>query len=230
MKRYQASLTLKSSNSKTGPIPVSVTSARTCPKSCPLSKGGCYAQDGPLAWHWRAVTEKERGAPWSEFCGDVSTLIPDGQLWRHNAAGDLPGDGAVIDTAALELLTTAQKGKRGFTYTHYRPEVSAVNRRAIKKANAAGFTVNLSANNLSDADALAAFGIAPVVVVLPVDAPNSGAVTPGGRRVVTCPATYKDTVSCATCKLCSVNTSTRPIVGFPAHGAAKRMAGKIATG
>lgn len=43
----------------------------------------------------------------------------------------------------------------------------ATNRAAVAAANAAGFTVNLSGNNVAHADALAALAIAPVVTVLP---------------------------------------------------------------
>ena len=54
-------LTLKSSNRKTGKIPVSVTSAHSCPDHCPLKKNGCYEEGGPGAINWRKVTNGERG-------------------------------------------------------------------------------------------------------------------------------------------------------------------------
>lgn len=44
----------------------------------------------------------------------------------------------------------------------------------------------------------------------------------------TCPATYRDDVTCATCGLCA-STTRKVIVGFPAHGAAKRAAAAIAS-
>ena len=83
-----------------------------------------------------------------------------------------------------------------------------------------GFTVNLSANDLVDADELAATGAGPVVVVLPSSQTDNTA-TPAGRRVVVCPATQRDDVSCATCQLCARQRST--IVGFPAHGTRRRV-------
>jgi hypothetical protein len=95
----------------------------------------------------------------------------------------------------------------------------------VAYANAAGFTVNLSANNLAHADDLADLGIAPVVTVLPADATDN-TVTPKGRKVVICPATIRDDVSCATCGLCARLRDA--IVGFPAHGASKRKAEAIA--
>jgi hypothetical protein len=181
-------LTLKSANAKTGPIPVSTSSAETCPDACPLKAKGCYAFYGNLARHWRKVTSGERGGSWRAFIRQVASL-PTGQLWRHNQAGDLPGVGDVIDAGALAELVQANKGKRGFCYTHkpvFGPHADA-NRRAIATANAAGLTVNLSANNVAEADKLADLDLAPVVTILPSDAPDAG-LTPAGRRWIVCPA------------------------------------------
>jgi len=209
-------LTLKSANVKTGPIPVSITGADSCPPSCPFSGGGCYAKGGPLAIHWRKVSQGDRGMPWADFCKSISDL-PNDQLWRHNAAGDLIGAGESIDPVALGELVAANQGKKGFTYTHKTNDPA--NFHWIKSANQFGFTVNMSANSLDHADQLADTGAGPVVTVLPIDAPPKQ-LTPKGRIVVTCPATYRDNVSCATCKLCAVSDRST-IVGFPAHGNAK---------
>lgn len=115
-------------------------------------------------------------------------------------------------------------GKRGFTYTH-KPLATSAERDAIQQANKEGFTVNLSGNNPTHADTLADMGIAPVVTVLPADA-TENTYTPKGRKIVVCPATQRDNVSCATCKLCAV-AKRDVIVGFPAHGTSKRKADAI---
>lgn len=219
---YTVHLTPKSANVKTGPIPVSTTSATTCPNACAFKGNGCYAESGPLALHWRKVTNGERGTNWGEFCKAIAAL-PDGQFWRHNQSGDLPGDGEHIDAGALIDLVHSNDGKRGFTYTHYSMEHS-INRESVKYSNAHGFTINLSANNLDHADQLAALGIAPVVVVLPIDQ-KENLETPQGLKVVVCPATVRDDVSCDTCQLCQCQRST--IVGFPAHGTGKKKAAKV---
>lgn len=212
---YRAHLSPQSANAKTGPIPVSTTTRATCPLDCAM-RDGCYAASGPLALHWSAVTAGARGTDWATFCGAIAAL-PDGQLWRHNQAGDLPGDGRTVDPAALGALVAANRGRRGFTYTHYRDSASL---EWVRHANAWGFTVNLSANNLADADTLADTGAGPVVCVLPSDA-TENARTPAGRRVVVCPATQRDDVSCATCQLCQRQRDV--IVGFPAHGTKRRV-------
>jgi hypothetical protein len=216
-------LTAKSSNKKTGPIPVSTTSAATCPTACPLKKSGCYADGGPLAIIWRKVTDGAMGTSWREFCDKIAAL-PLGQLWRHNQAGDLPGDGVKINRPALRALVAANTGRRGFTYTHYRPD--GANAEAIREANASGFVVNLSANSLAHADELAKTGAGPVVTLLPENA-GPHAVTPEGRKVVTCPATYRESVTCMSCQLCARGSRT-VIIGFPAHGASRRKAEAVA--
>ena len=225
MSEINVHLTARSSNAKTGPIPVSTTGAQTCPNSCPFKAGGCYAKGGPLAMHWRKVTEGERGTAWGEFCSTIKAL-PAGQVWRHNQAGDLPGDGDNIDVAALWQLVQANGDSRGFTYTHY-DVTDADNASAVELANMYGFTVNLSANNVAHADELAALDIGPVVTVLDADA-SENTTTPAGRKVVVCPATQRDDVTCSDCQLCQRQRDV--IIGFPAHGSSKRKASAIANG
>ena len=215
-------LTPKSANVKTGPIPVATISDDTCPDACPFRKKECYAKSGPLALHWRKVSAGQRGTGLAEFCGSVESFEPD-TLWRYAQAGDLPGDGQQIDGYSLGQIVSANRGRRGFTYSHYDPTIGD-NAKYIRGANDWGFTVNLSANNLDHADKLKSMAIGPVVVVLPSNA-TENTVTPGGHRVVVCPATIKDGVSCATCQLCQRQRDI--IVGFPAHGTSKNSVNSV---
>jgi len=222
-------LTLVSSNAKTGPIPVSTSSANTCPKACPFNSanaGGCYANGGPLAIHWRKVTQGLSGMAWDSFLKAIRKF-PNGQLWRMNQAGDLPGNEDSLDIQALGDIVSANRGRNGFTYTH-KPLHKESERQAVKQANANGFTVNLSGNDLGHADSLYDMSIGPVVVVLPdsVSGPTD-ITTPMGRPVKVCPATYRDDVTCASCGICAVATR-KAIIGFPAHGNGKRKASSIA--
>jgi hypothetical protein len=212
---YNVHLSMKSANAKTGPIPVSTTDKKTCPKECAM-RSACYASAGPLALHWSAVSNGTRGTNWQTFIVSISGL-PDGQLWRHNQAGDLPGDGLTVDPIALGELVRANTGKRGFTYTHYRDSDSI---KWIRHANKWGFTVNLSANDLVDADTLSDKKAGPVAVVLSSDT-TENTRTPAGRKVVICPATQRENISCATCQLCARQRDV--IVGFPAHGSRKKF-------
>ena len=218
-------LTAKSRNKKTGPIPVSTTERKSCPKSCPLKKNGCYADSGPLALVWDETPQV--GKAWGQFCKSISSL-KEGQLWRHNQAGDLPHKNDVIDTGKLANLVTANNGKRGFTYTHHDMS-KADNREAIATANKQGFTVNLSANTVHEADKLASYNIGPVVVVLPEQWTHDKIFTPKGRTVTICPVVTGKAESCATCKLCAI-PNRKTIIGFPAHGTGKRKAQSVAIG
>ena len=216
-------LTLKSANAKTGPIPVSTSSAETCPEACPFKAKGCYAKGGPLALHWSKVTSGERGIDWSAFIAEVRKF-PAGQLWRHNQAGDLPGIGNAIDGVKLAQLSKANDGKRGFTYTHKPPTGS--NLSALKRANRAGFVVNLSANSISHADKLAKTGL-PVAAVVPQESPDRF-TTPECNRVVICPAQRVDGISCDKCRLCA-KADRGFIIGFKPHGAGSKAVNQIAS-
>lgn len=222
------SFTLKSRNSKTGDIPVSTSNKATCPDACPLkTTGACYAKHGPLGMLWSAIDSgnAKRGAiTWSTLLSRVSAL-PEGQLWRHNQAGDLPGHGDTIDKDDMLALVEANKGKRGFTYTH-KPVDDKANAALVSHANANGFTVNLSADNLNEADDLKALSIGPVVTVLPREAP-AVSYTPKGNKVVVCPAQQRDNVTCKSCGLCAIATRD-VIVGFLAHGVSAKRAEAIA--
>lgn len=216
-------LTMKSSNAKVGPIPVTTSSKATCPKECPMLSNGCYASAGfHTNLHWDKVTRGERGTPLEGLLTSVRKLKP-GQLWRHNVAGDLiPNTAGEIDSGALKALTDANTGRRGFTYTHYAPKGNNLN--AIEHANAYGFTVNVSCNSPQEAIATQGTIKAPIVTIVPSDYWTDGNKV---DNVIRCPAEYRDDVTCASCKLCSVSTRTT-IVGFTVHGSQAKKADIIA--
>jgi len=218
-------ITPKSKNAKVGKMAVTTSTAKTCPTSCPFKRNGCYADSGPLKLHWDKVTEGERGDDWSTFISKIKDL-PAGSKWRHNQAGDLPGDMEKLNDEKCIELAKANKGKRGFTYTHYDVLDNFQNAITVNSMNHLGFTVNVSANNLEHADKLCDMDIAPVATVLPIEQ-TTNTVTPKGRKVVVCPATYKDDVSCASCMLCE-KWDRNVVVGFPAHGTSKKKAAAIA--
>jgi hypothetical protein len=218
-------MTLQSKNKKVGKMPVTTSTATTCPTSCPFKANGCYAYGYPLKGHWDKVTEGERGDDWPTFISKIKALPPM-QKWRHNQAGDLPGDMEELDGDKCVDLARANEGKRGFTYTHYDVLDNFQNAIIVNAMNHLGFTVNVSANNLDHADKLCDMDIAPVATVLPIDQ-TTNTVTPKGRKVVVCPATFKDDVSCASCMLCE-KWDRNVVVGFPAHGTSKKKASAIA--
>jgi len=219
--RLHFHLTPSSANAKTGPIPVSTSSAETCPSAavCAFKGNGCYAERGPLALHWRAVTEGRRGVPWAEFLQAIRAL-PAGQLWRHNQAGDLWKPGTLTGRTALAQLTEANRGRRGFTYSHHKRTPATV--QAFKAATAHGFTVNASCHSEAEADAAISDGLRAVFVV-PADDQRTAWETSGGNRAIVCPAQRFEGMTCARCQLCAARPSHVAIV-FRAHGTGRKAA------
>lgn len=212
---------LQSGNSKTGPIPVSTSGRQTCPEACCLKDNGCYAGNFPMSIHWDKVTRGEKGYTWDEFLGRVRSLKKN-QIWRHNQAGDLIGTGNVIDYYRLIELVEANEGRRGFTYTHY--PADPINRGVLLYANTHGFTVNLSADTVEEADRLAALGVGPVVTMLPRG--WKGKTTPAGRKITICPAQTVEYMTCSVCQLCQ-DPNRKAIVGFTVHGARFKVAQRV---
>jgi hypothetical protein len=202
-----------SRNRKLGPIPVALVSSSTCPPSCSFHGNGCYAEFHVLRWHW--VLAERSGLEWLEFCQTVAQL-PHGQLWRYAEAGDLPGRGDRIDPGLFMMLAIANElaGARGFTFTH-KPLRTALERGLVWTANRRGFTINLSAEGLEDADRKADLRIGPVAAVVPSHL-ERGTRTPAGRHVVLCPAETHG-LTCSECELCA-QPQRKSIVAFRAHG------------
>ena len=228
-------ITRRSANPITGPIMVTTSPRFTCPAACLLKKtgsgplaGACYAEHGALGGYvWTLLDRALAGETimngvrvygFDELLYVIRSLPP-GSIWRHNVAGDLISNNQVtIDRSALRSLTEANRGRRGFTFTHYDVINNLANRQAIQEANETGFTINLSANSLEHADQLADLRIAPVTVILSEYA-DKNMRTPAGRLVVICPTRTHPGVTCATCGLCARQRST--FIGLPATGGLK---------
>lgn len=219
---HKFKFTLKSANAKTGKIPVTISSKTTCPPTCPFKDKGCYARLGHINIHWNRATND--GVSLSDLCERIKEL-PETQLWRHNEAGDLPGENGIINQSELNQIVEANKGKNGYTYTHYLPGIKN-NATAIKSANENGFTINLSADNMAQADEYVKLGIGPVVVVVGSDVTKSFK-SPAKNQVTICPnVTSGGKIQCATCKLCAKAKRTT-IVAFPAHGIMRKKVSEI---
>jgi len=223
-------LTPISGNTKTGPMPVSITSNDTCPSACPLKGNGCYAENSYMGIHWKKVSSGNLGTNLKDFCDKIAKL-PRNVVWRHNSAGDLPGAGNKINAKALNLIVQANKKARakGFTFTHKpvlgNSRIANSNAAIIKEANDNGFTINLSANNLEHADSLRNRSIGPVVAIVDTNAPRFGK-TPQGAHYAVCPAQEREDITCSNCRLCSL-PNRKIIIAFRAHGPRKNTALKV---
>lgn len=220
--RHHYQLVRLSANEKLGGLPASTTSNDSCPTRCSLRSNGCYAEDGHSGINFSAVSQRRRGGNLDEFCEQVR-LLPRRCLWRHNQAGDLPGDGERIEHESLRKIVSANRGRSGFTYTHFSPRIPH-NANIIKEANEQGFTINLSAETLAEADEYVKLGVGPVVVILPIDQ-TTNFKTPAGNHVTVCPASVSNT-TCALCAICSV-ADRKAVIGFPAHGSGKAKVQRV---
>ncbi len=208
---------------------VTTTGRQSCPDGCEHKNTTCYADTGFLPMHWDKVSSGERGEAFDTFLKKIES-IPEGNAWRHNQAGDLLGyshDPAnSIDSEALAKLAEANRGKRGFTYTHKEIEPSQyvnkstakANLEAITKANLDGFTVNLSANGIAKADRYYKTGN-PVAVTVTEDTPEK-TTSPDGNKLVVCPVQTGKANNCAECLLCQ-RGKRRIIVAFRVHSSNK---------
>lgn len=218
-------------NEKLGFMATSMSPKQTCPDSCALKVKGCYAQAGRLNINWERLSRGEYGLSFDELLSGLKKL-PKGFGFRHNQAGDLCGDNLLIDTKKLSQLTSAVSHLHAYAYTHKpvlkgkaHPATLKKNRKAIKKANDEGFTVNVSCDRMNEVDEALSLGIAPAVVVLPINAPKTQ-FTKGGNKVIVCPNQVSG-VTCADCMLCHKQRSVT--VGFRAHGVSKGAVDRMLT-
>lgn len=211
-----------SKNIKTGDMVVTTSPRYTCPPSCAFF-GFCYGEGGPIKLHWDAVSMGERGLWWNAAMHRLEA-IPAGDPWRWGQVGDVPGFGDEIDAEKLAEITSVNTGKRGFGYTHkpmLTTEFAAANREAVRQANAGGFTLNLSANALSEVDALADLGIGPVVAVVKRGTPVTQ-YTAKGRKGIVCPAQRIEGITCKDCLLCQKRDRSVAVLFWVHSNMAKR--------
>jgi hypothetical protein len=192
-------------------LPATYTSRDSCPKRCPRRGTSCYADNGPVAWAWRRCH-----STLDELLDWVGHL-PHGQMWRHNVAGDLPGDGVTLNHEQCIDLAAYATRTMGWTYTHYDAHRTS-NYRTLLDMRELGFNVLLSADTATEADMLAGLGIAPVAVVLPLEPHmlNEWRIaTPMGRGISICKHYLRGT-NCTECRLCQ-QAMPGQIIGLPYH-------------
>lgn len=217
-------VTERSQNPITGPILVTTSVRATCPATCSHKGSTCYAEKGALGgFLWTKLETTPIGHAFANgiVVRNVFNLaqmirnLPEGAVWRHNQAGDLPTAFGVIIQAHLDILVAANVGRLGFSYTHHDVVGNLENRKIITALNSQGFTVNLSADNLVHADVLYDTGCGPVAAI--VSATNrTNMLTPKGRKVVICPAYTRPGTTCSSCKLCARQRDF--IIGLPEQG------------
>jgi len=212
-----------SSNAQLGTIPASTTEPKSCPSTCAL-KDVCYAKFHFQGANWRKVSET--GLLWTEFLSKVRKIAR-GQIWRHNVSGDLPSDAeGNINVEDVRGLVVANRGRRGYTYTHH--ILNTENVAILQEANNNGFTISASCECVEVADQVMTEHGIPAVAVINSEESRRFFTTTNGRKVVVCPAKIHDNVTCSTCGICA-NPDRTVVVAFPAHGTAKKKTNSIVT-
>ncbi len=221
MEIFKYLVTERSQNPITGPILVTTSVRATCPSTCAHKGTSCYAESGALGgFLWNKLETTPIGHSFANGIVvrnvyDLALMIrrlPPTAVWRHNQAGDLPTAFGVIIQAHLDVLVAANEGRYGFSYTHHDVIGNLENRRIVAALNGEGLTVNLSADNLTHADALYDTNCGPVAAIVPATQ-RSNMRTPKGRKVVICPAYTRPGTTCSSCKMCARQRSF--VVGLP---------------
>ena len=197
-------------NRKLGAAIYSIYSSRSsCPSTCALYRGACYAEGGPVRLQWNKATRSL-----SELLKWLDG-IPQNSIVRYGVAGDLPGDDVEIDYDTLFTIARRifSNGLTCFAYTHKK-----ISPDMVKKLAEYGFIINRSCDSWSELDAAVNNGI-PSVIVVPVDFPKKY-VTQSGNVVITCPQQDNKDLTCAKCRLCMRPRHTS--IAFRAHGARAR--------
>jgi hypothetical protein len=230
-------------NSKLGPfVAGTVTDSSTCPDSCPLKieklldgttkPGPCYGHLGPIRIHWDNLDKKTAGQAWEDALKSVRRLRK-GTLGRFGQVGDHPGENNKLDRNSMNAWTNAIKGQTWWGYTHYdavsKTPSARHNLSVIKEANKNNYRLNVSCENYKQVDKAISLGLSAVVIV-PSDTTTTQ-TTPGGHKVVMCPAAVQENVTCGgspTTKACGGGTplcilmNRKFAVGFPSHGSRKK--------
>lgn len=176
------------------PVASTMSDRESCPESCPLRDAECYAGLGRLALLWRKM-HTFRTALNAEGYLEKLSQLPLGWLCRLNQAGDIRGPAEI---AAIAVRVTHA---RVWLYTHRKDHATL---RAVLSANRAtaanggmGLVGNVSADDMTEADRLAAEGHLVAVTVPPTG--ERSRRTPAGREVKQCPAQYVPGFGCGAC-------------------------------
>ena len=181
-------------------MPVTYNSAATCHDSCIFKNNGCYASQGYYTrLNWDKVTAGKRGGSFKELLNKIKALPPL-TLWRAHIAGDIPAnERGEVSEVYINKISEANKGRRGYTYTHNDINIKN-NSKLLKKANNKNFTINVSCESEQQADDVVNVHKLPAVMVVKSTEARNAWTTAGGNRVLVCPAQTAGR-SCIDCQL-----------------------------
>jgi hypothetical protein len=203
----------KTKDKKTGEVVASYSPKETCPDSCELKKGGCYAwglfylnvlsnkiRDGKI----RLVSLKEA----------LTNKADDCKIVRHRVAGDIVGD---VDETLKECELVESIGLTNIGYTHHWRSKEAEPLKGYFRASCETEEDVLKARDMG-------WG---ATMIVPKGAPKRMKLA-NGETAYLCPARRdvpnKPDITCNTCTLCKIGESTiAKTVMFEVHGNAATL-------
>lgn len=214
-----------SSNVKTGDVPtawVGLTKAacRESCRGCPMAPadvggdGSCYSHSGSPAIAHASIRKAAAAGKPRTLAAALNAASRSARMVRYTAIGD---GGRVAPGVADRIVGAVKAAGLAFVgYTHHW-------REAQVRDDWRG-RLMASVGSLAEADEALAEGWRAAAVV-PVDHP-ARSVTPGGARVVVCPAQLAEargaSVTCNDCRLCDASRPG-PVIAFREHGNGVRL-------
>lgn len=204
-------LVARSSNTKTGNIPVTYLGRETCPSSCPFLLNGCYG-DGRI---FALAHKLARALSLSEARAILAKRDKSAKYLRDRVVGDLvTATGKFNIRHVRDIARLAREHALvPFGYTH---AWRTMTRQDVTDVKAAGYVLNASCETLDDVRQAIEIGMPTVITN---DDVREGSIV-DGMRVITCPAQTRDNVSCATCGLCA-KPDRKVVIRFLVHGPSK---------
>ncbi len=204
----------KSSDKKIGEVLASYSPLESCPDSCQLKTGGCYA--------WGLFYLRNLGRKISNGVLQPKSLkqaltsrAKTAKIARHRVAGDVVDD---VDMTIKECEEVKNAGLINVGYTHTWREKSSQPLKNYFRASCNDIDDLKEASNMGWAATIIADGNVPKSTML------------AGKKAVICPARHgvpgKKDISCNDCTLCRVDSKTKDIVVmFKVHGNASTING-----
>lgn len=205
-----------SANIKTGDISQTYSEPKTCPKSCPFKRHGCYGENFTTRRHWvQSNCTSKTLADMMESKGHTKAL-------RHNVAGDMckPGT-SELDTALIHDLIKAWKAMKVTAYTYTHADKMPGNFVKVHHAIKQGFIVNMSCETLEQVKACHENNVPSVLAVYEWTEKDKVTRRINGITYRLCPACYDKNVTCRDCGKCW-KKGRKEVIMFPAHGAGKK--------
>tara|TARA_R110001583_G_scaffold16234_4_gene66119 strand:- start:4734 stop:5414 length:681 start_codon:yes stop_codon:yes gene_type:complete len=203
----------RSSDVKIGKVLASYSPKDTCPDTCSLKSGGCYA--------WGLFYIGILGNKISDGRIKIKSLQeaikkvrPDCKIARHRVAGDIVGD---VKQTLEECEVISKAGITNIGYTHHWRAEEAQPLKSVFRA---------SCQTLEEVEEARAMGWSATLIVSQ-DTPKK-LILPNGERAFVCPARHnvpdKRDITCNDCTLCRVDAKTEDkTVMFRVHGTKKTI-------